>query len=165
MSGPESVTPPVRVATEDPAAADVVALLAEHLADMHATSPAESVHALDVQALRAPHVTFLAARDGAGVLLGVGALAMLDPHHGEIKSMRTAHDARGRGVAAAVLASIVSLARERGLDRISLETGTQGFFAPAHRLYERHGFAACDPFGSYGPDPHSRFYTRVLTRA
>ncbi|MDN4477163.1 GNAT family N-acetyltransferase [Demequina sp. SYSU T00039] len=158
-------TPEVRIAVEDPATDDVVALLSEHLADMHATSPAESVHALDVRALRAPHVTFLAARDHAGALLGVGALAVLGPDHGEIESMRTTPAARGRGVAAAVLARIVDLGRERGLARLSLETGTQDFFAPAHRLYERHGFVACGPFGSYRSDPHSRFYTLALADA
>lgn len=152
----------MRIAIEDPATPDVVALLEAHLADMHATSPAESVHALDVERLRAPHVTFLVARDDAGALLGVGALADLGGGHGEIKSMRTATQARGRGVAAAVLTELVGLARGRGWSRVSLETGAQPFFAAAHRLYERHGFARCAPFGAYAPDPHSRFYTLEL---
>ena len=155
----------MRIVVEDPSQEDIVDLLSEHLSDMRATSPEESIHALDVDALRHPSILFVAARDAENRLLGVGALREISAVHGEIKSMRTAHDARGRGVAAAVLASIVSLARERGLDRLSLETGTQAFFAPAHRLYERHGFAACAHFGSYVSDPHSRFYTRVLTRA
>lgn len=162
------------IAIEDPAAPDIVALLTEHLDDMHATSPAESVHALDVAALRAPHVTFFAARSGAesrrpdgevvpaGAVLGVGALALIDSEHAELKSMRTPEWARGRGVGAAVLVAILDHARAAGLTRVSLETGSQDFFIPAHRLYESHGFVECPPFGDYVPDPHSRFYTLLL---
>ncbi|WP_062527926.1 GNAT family N-acetyltransferase [Demequina rhizosphaerae] len=152
----------MRITVADPAVPDVVALLSEHLADMHATSPAESVHALDVERLRAPHVTFLAARDDAGDLMGVGALAELGDGHAEVKSMRTAHAHRGAGVAAAVLDSLVDAARARGCTRVSLETGTDAYFSAAHRLYERAGFVECGPFAGYGEDPHSRFYTREL---
>ncbi|WP_062206137.1 GNAT family N-acetyltransferase [Demequina salsinemoris] len=152
----------MRIAPEDPATPDIVALLEEHLSDMHDTSPAESVHALDVERLRRPGITFLAARDDAGVLLGVGALAELDPSHGEIKSMRTAGAARGRGVAGAVLSALLDAARERGLARVSLETGTHEFFAAAHRLYERAGFAPTGPFADYTEDPHSRYFTREV---
>lgn len=162
MTGVEPAAGAPLLRIEDPAAPDIVALLGEHLADMHATSPAESVHALDVEALRAAHVTFVAARDATGDLLGVGALARLDPGHAEIKSMRTAAAARGRGVAAAVLGRLLELARDAGVTRVSLETGTQDFFRPAHRLYERHGFEPCGPFGSYAVDPCSRFYTRSV---
>ncbi|GAA1735973.1 GNAT family N-acetyltransferase [Isoptericola hypogeus] len=159
------------IAPETPTGADVRALLDEHLADMFATSPPESVHALDHTALLAPSVTFLAARDDAGVLLGCGALAELAPGapdgagaagHGELKSMRTARAARGRGVASAVLARLLELAAGRGYARVSLETGTQEFFAPARRLYARHGFVECGPFGSYALDPHSVFMTLPL---
>ncbi len=152
----------MRIEREDPATPDVVSLLEQHLADMHATSPAESVHALDVDALRQPHIAFFAARDDAGALLGVGALAELDRDHGEIKSMRTTPAARGHGVASTVLARLLDLARDRGYARVSLETGSQDFFAPAHRLYERHGFVPCEPFGTYRPNPHSCFYTHKV---
>lgn len=152
------------VAIEDPTTPDIVALLEEHLADMHAGSPPESVHALDVEALRAAHVTFLAARDDDGSLLGVGAIAEIEPGHGELKSMRTGGAHRGRGVAGAIVEALLDLARERGYSRVSLETGTQDYFAPAHRLYERAGFAECGPFGKYTLDPYSRFYTLPLSR-
>jgi len=170
----------VIIAPEAPGRADVRALLAEHLTDMHATSPAESVHALDLAALRAPTVTFLTARDADGVLLGCGALSELEPPssgvgpggpgrpdgpaggHGEVKSMRTARGARGRGVAGAVLGRLVDLARERGYARVSLETGPQEYFAAARRLYARHGFVPCGPFGAYSPDPCSVFFTLDL---
>ncbi|MFD6178069.1 MULTISPECIES: GNAT family N-acetyltransferase [unclassified Isoptericola] len=170
------------IAPEVPGRADVRALLAEHLADMHATSPAESVHALDLAALRAPTVTFLTARDADGVLLGCGALSELEPAapdggpsrpsgpgcrpggHGEVKSMRTARTARGRGVAGAVLGRLVDLARERGYARVSLETGPQEYFAAARRLYARHGFVPCGPFGAYSLDPCSVFFGLDLRR-
>ena len=160
----------VIIAPESPTAADVRALLDEHLADMHATSPAESVHALDLSGLLAPSVTFLTARDD-GTLLGCGALSELEPTtstsagRGELKSMRTARPARGRGVASAVLDRLVALARERGYAAVSLETGPQEYFAPARRLYARHGFVPCGPFGSYSPDPCSVFFTLDLTGA
>ena len=149
----------MRIESEDPATPDVVALLERHLAVTKDTAPPESCHALDVDELRAPHITFLTARDDAGVLLGMGALADLRNGHGEIKSMHTAAAARGRGVAAAMLTRLSEIARGAGYTRVSLETGSQDFFAPAHRLYERHGFAECGPFGTYVADPHSRFYT------
>lgn len=147
---------------EDPATPDIAALLEAHLAVTRDTAPPESCHALDVQALRQPDITFLAARDDAGALLGMGALLNLGAGHGEIKSMHTVAGARGRGVAGAVLTQLLEIAREAGYARVSLETGAQAFFEPAHRLYERHGFTVCGPFDTYVDDPHSRFYTLLL---
>lgn len=151
----------MEVCPESPYAADIVALLTEHLTDMHATSPAESVHALDIAALSGDEITFVTAREG-GPLLGCGALKRIAPDHGEIKSMRTTYAARGRGVAAAVLTWLLAEARALGMDRVSLETGTQDYFAAAHRLYRRHGFVDCEPFGDYAPDPHSCYLTISL---
>jgi putative acetyltransferase len=151
----------MEIAIDDPARPDVRALLDEHLADMHATSPAESVHALDVAGLLVPEVTFWTARD-RGALLGCGALKDLGADHGEVKSMRTAPSARGTGVATAILRHLLDQAALRGYTRVSLETGSQDFFAPARRLYVRHGFGECGPFGDYVLDPHSRFFTREL---
>ncbi|WP_411734766.1 GNAT family N-acetyltransferase [Paeniglutamicibacter sp.] len=149
------------LALDDPTAPDVRRLLDEHLADMFAASPRDSVHALDHSALSAPEITFLTARDG-GTLLACGALKELDPLHGEIKSMRTARPARGRGIAARLLGRIMDETRVRGYGRLYLETGSDDFFAPARRLYRRHGFTPCPPFGSYGADPYSVFMGMVL---
>ncbi|KUM35346.1 GNAT family N-acetyltransferase [Arthrobacter sp. EpRS71] len=146
----------IRIATDDPARPDVHQLLSEHLADMFATSPAESVHALDHSALSHESITFWTARE-AGVLLGCGALKMLSAGHAEIKSMRTAANARGRGVATLMLEHIVTEAARLGYERVSLETGTEDYFAPARRLYARHGFTECPPFGDYTLDPNSVF--------
>jgi putative acetyltransferase len=152
----------VRVAADDPFAPDVRALLDEHLAEMRATSPPESVHALDPHALAAEGVLFVAARDQDGLLLGVGALKRLSPTEGELKSMRTAPAARGRGVAAAVLTAVLDAARAGGLTRVSLETGTEPLFDAAVRLYLRHGFTPSAPFAGYTDDPHSRYLTLRL---
>jgi putative acetyltransferase len=136
-------------------------LLAEHLADMHATSPPESVHALDLDGLRDPAVTFYSAWTDE-VLMGCGALKDLGDGHAEIKSMRTSAEARGRGVGSKLLTFLLDEATRRGLVRISLETGVEPYFAPARRMYARHGFEECEPFGSYRPDPNSVFMTREL---
>ena len=159
----------ILVARDSPARHDVVRLLDEHLADMFATSPAESVHALDLGALAGPDITLWTARDsavpGGAVLLGCGALKELGPEEAEIKSMRTAQHARGRGIAALVLRRILNEARLRGYRRLFLETGSQEFFAPARRLYARHGFVRCPPFAGYLPDPNSVFMVRSLADA
>lgn len=146
----------IRIEPDDPARPDVHALLSEHLADMFATSPAESVHALDHSALSHESITFRAARED-GVLLGCGALKALSAGRAEIKSMRTTAQARGRGVATRLLEHIVAEAGRRGFELLSLETGTEDYFAPARRLYARHGFTECPPFGDYTLDPHSVF--------
>jgi len=154
----------VTIELDDPARPDVRELLDEHLADMFATSPADSVHALDHSALSAPGITFWTARED-GLLLGCGALKQLDDSAGEIKSMRTTPAARGRGIAALLLTRILADAQERGFEQLYLETGSEEFFAPARRLYDRHGFTDCPPFADYTLDPHSVFMQRTLPRA
>lgn len=152
----------LHVAIDDPARPDVFALLEEHLRNMHELSPPESVHALDVSALRQPDVTFWSVRDEARRLLGCGALKHLDAQHAEVKSMRTPQAARRQGAGRAVLAHIVDVARQRGYRRLSLETGSMAAFTAAWRLYESFGFRYCGPFGDYVPDPHSVFMTLEL---
>jgi putative acetyltransferase len=139
----------------------VQALLAEHLQNMHSISPRESVHALDLDGLRRPDITFWTVWAG-DELLGCGALRELEPGHGEVKSMRTAQAHRRRGVARAMLVHILAEAQARGYRRLSLETGSQAAFEPARRLYASHGFVACEAFGDYRPDPNSVFMTREL---
>jgi putative acetyltransferase len=151
----------MEIVREDPRRGDVVALLTEHLNEMRATSPPESVHALDPSALSRPDVAFWTLRED-DVLLGCGALQTIDDHHGEIKSMRTATTARRRGVAGRVLDHLLAEARARGWARLSLETGSQDFFAPARALYISRGFTTCGPFATYRDDPHSTFLTCYL---
>jgi putative acetyltransferase len=151
----------MQITLDDPARDDVTALLTEHLTDMFATSPAESVHALDVAALQAPGLSFWTARRD-GLLLGCAALKELGPDHAEVKSMRTTTAARGTGIGKALVLHLLAVGRERGYRRLSLETGTQDYFAPARALYVAHGFESCGPFGTYVEDPHSAFFTREL---
>ena len=139
----------------------VIALLREHLACMHRISPPESVHALDLDALRGPDMRFWTLWDG-GVLAGCGALRLLEARHGEVKSMRTAQTHLRLGVASRMLDHIVDDARRRGCARLSLETGSMAYFAPARALYARAGFIVCGPFGDYVDDPYSVFMTRML---
>ena len=140
---------------------EIAALLDEHLAQMRATSPPESVHALDLDRLRLPEITFWTVWDGRA-LLGCGALKQLDDATGELKSMRTANAHRRRGVARALLAHIVGEATRRSMRRLYLETGSGAPFEPAQRLYEAAGFVRCGPFAGYVDDPFSVFMTKAL---
>jgi putative acetyltransferase len=149
------------VRLDDLSGTQVHALLEEHLRNMAQLSPPESVHALDLDELRKPEITFWTAWS-ADVLLGCGALKELTPRHGEVKSMRTAYAHRRKGVARAMLAHIIEEARKRSYSRLSLETGAMQAFEPAQELYVRFGFTYCRPFADYIEDPNSVFMTRVL---
>jgi putative acetyltransferase len=151
----------VEIKVDDLSGAEVHELLREHLRGMHLHSPAESVHALDLEGLRRPEITFWTVWEG-GELLGCGALKELDPGHAEIKSMRTAEAHLRKGVAARLLLHILEEAARRGYTRLSLETGSAEAFDPARRLYARFGFAYCGPFADYVEDPYSVFMTKVL---
>jgi putative acetyltransferase len=143
---------------EDPR---VVALLDTHVTRARAETARGSDHALDLDGLRAPEVTFWSAWEGDRVV-GVGALRRLSADLGEVKSMHTAESARGRGVGSALLRAIMAAARARGMRRLSLETGSWPYFLPARALYARHGFVECGPFGEYREDPNSVFMTLEL---
>jgi putative acetyltransferase len=149
------------ISIDDPRKEDVRAVLERHLAYANLHTPPEDVHALDVDALLDPSVTFFSFRL-EGEVLGVAALKQLDDHHGEVKSMHTIEAARGRGIGRAMVDHILALARERGYLRVSLETGSMEAFAPARSLYTFAGFEPCGPFGDYGPSPNSAFMTLLL---
>ena len=137
------------------------ALIAAHLAGMHETSPPESVHALDIEALRDPSITFWSVWID-GHLAGIGALKAMDAERGEIKSMRVDDRFRGSGIGRSLLRHIVAEARQRGMTSLWLETGSPADFLPAVRLYESEGFTRCGPFEGYVDDPFSIFMTRTL---
>ncbi len=137
------------------------ALVAHHLVGMRATSPACSVHALDLDGLRGPGVTFWSGWDGDELVV-IGALQQLDDASGELKSMRVTDAARGTGAGRAILRHIVAEAEARGIRTLWLETGSADDFLPARRLYESEGFTACGPFADYVEDPFSVFMTRAL---
>jgi putative acetyltransferase len=151
----------LRFEHDDLGRAAVRALLEEHLTDMYATSPPESVHALDLDALREPGVEFWSAWAGEE-LRGCGALKALGERDVELKSMRTAATSRRSGVGAAVLTYLLGRARDKGFRRVLLETVAQDYFGAARRLYERHGFVVRPPFADYTADPNSVFYELAL---
>jgi|TARA_R110002111_G_scaffold171860_2_gene237444 putative acetyltransferase len=154
----------LRIEIDDLTHPKVAALLQEHLDDMYATSPAESVHALDLEKLRQPDITFWSIWQQQD-LLGCGALKTLSTQHAEIKSMRTARQHLRKGVAAQILEHIIHQAKALGRERLSLETGSQPFFQPAIALYKAYGFEFCEPFADYKADPNSKFMTLVLGSA
>ena len=151
----------MEIRLDDLSGSEVRELLEEHLRSMYELSPPESVHALDLDELRQPDVTFWTVWSDSG-LLGCGALKELTPEHGEIKSMRTSSAHRRKGVARTMLTHIIEEALNRRYHRVSLETGAMEAFAPAQQLYESFGFTYCPPFGDYVEDPNSVFMTRVL---
>ena len=151
----------MQIRLDDLSGGEVIALLREHLADMYATSPPESVHALDVDALKASNIRFFSAWQD-NVLAGCVAIKTLDNNGAELKSMRTATAFRGKGVGQALLAFIIDHAQAQGVSSLSLETGTQDYFAPARNLYRKFGFIECGPFGQYKLDPNSHFMTLKL---
>ena len=155
------MTASVHIRIDDLRGPEIAALLAAHVAFCRASSLPESTHVLDLDALRAPGITFWSAWDGTR-LMGCAALKELDPSHGEIKSMHTAARHRGRGVALGLLEHLVEEARSRGYRRLSLETGSMEAFAPARAFYARYGFVVCAPFAGYRLDPNSVFMTLEL---
>lgn len=140
---------------------EIARFLAEHTAQLRSITPPESTHTLDLDDLRTGGATVWSVRED-GALVACGALKPLDAVHAELKSMRTANSHLRRGIASRLVAHILDHARARGFTRVSLETGSEKFFAPARALYARHGFVECELFGSYRPDPLSTFMTRTL---
>ncbi|PYC83187.1 GNAT family N-acetyltransferase [Streptomyces tateyamensis] len=151
----------MKIATDDLSGPEIAGFLDDHVQQMRSLSPPESKHALDLDALRRPEITFWSVRDG-DTLVGCGALKQLDAGHAELKSMRTMPTRARTGIASVLLEHIITEARRMGFTRLSLETGTAEFFLPARKLYEKFGFVHCDPFADYRPDPNSTFMTRRL---
>ncbi len=158
---PASNNLPMRIELDDLSRPEIHALLNEHLQSMYELSPPESVHALDLNKLRQPEITFWSIWDESG-LLGCGALKALDRTHGEIKSMRTPQANRRKGAGRAMLDHIIAVARSRSYERLSLETGPVDGFKAARTLYESAGFVYCGPFADYVDDPFSSFMTLRL---
>ncbi|WEG13562.1 GNAT family N-acetyltransferase [Pullulanibacillus sp. KACC 23026] len=152
----------MEIKRDDLTGAAIIHFINEHLDNMAENSPPESIHALAIEELRQPEITFWSAWDGEE-LLGCGALKELDHQHGEIKSMRTSHAHRRKGVAKHILQCLIEEARRRGYERLSLETGSMAAFEPARRLYSSFGFRYSDPFAEYKEDPNSVFMTMRLS--
>lgn len=149
------------IRVDDLTGSEIAAFLEAHIRDMRAVSPPQSKHALDLDGLRRPGITFWTVWDGTA-LVGCGAIKALDAGHAEIKSMRVDAARRRDGIGSRLLAHALDAARANGHRRVSLETGSMPFFEPARRLYAKFGFVACPPFGDYVEDPNSVFMTRPL---
>jgi len=150
-----------RIVEDDLTGEAVVELLAFHLAEMHTLSPPCKVHAMPVERLRQPDVTFYSAWDGDN-LAAVGALREIDDKRGELKSMRATPHYRGKGAGEAILIHLVEEAKRRGYDWLGLETGRPAAYIPAQNLYRKHGFAPCEDFGDYVGDDFSMCMSRAL---
>lgn len=151
----------IEIQVDDLSGPEIAELLTEHLRSLAEVSPPESRHALNLEDLRKPGITFWSAWQGRE-LVGCGALKELDATRGEIKSMRTVETHRRKGAATMVLEQIISEAKRRGYASLSLETGSGPYFEPAHRLYRKFGFRSCPPFAGYVEDPNSVFMTKEL---
>jgi putative acetyltransferase len=151
----------VKIIVDDLSDPRIAEFLAEHLEEMRSITPLESKHALDLDGLRAPDVTFWSVWD-SDELVACGALKRLDAGHAELKSMRTARARKRSGIASLLMEHILAEARRMGFGRLSLETGSAEFFQAARSLYRKFGFDYCEPFADYRPDPHSAFMTRTL---
>ena len=151
----------IEIKIDDLSSFETAEFLDEHIQDMKAASPPESKHALDLEGLRKPEITFWTVWDES-TLIGCGALKTLDTEHAEVKSMRTAASYRGKGVASMLLQHMIHEATQRRYRRLSLETGSMPFFEPARTLYKKFGFACCAPFSSYKADSNSVFMTKEL---
>jgi putative acetyltransferase len=151
----------MQIRTDNLTGPEIIDLLHEHLRCMERVSPPESRHALNLDGLRSPDITFWTIWNGPD-LAGCGALKELDKQHGEIKSMRTAYAHQRKGVASQMLQHILTEAKHRGYRRLSLETGSMDYFDPARKLYASFGFTNCGPFATYRLDPNSMFMTKEL---
>ncbi|MGL4405144.1 MAG: GNAT family N-acetyltransferase [Notoacmeibacter sp.] len=152
------------IAVDDLYGPEIAALLQRHLDLMYEITPAGSVYALDLDRLRVPEITFWNARL-SGQLVGCVALkefGAVDNRQGEIKSMHTMKELRGKGIARALVAHLLNEAKLRGLKTLWLETGKTPPFMPAQKLYESFGFKICGPFGDYAFDKHSLYMTLDL---
>ncbi|MER7758287.1 GNAT family N-acetyltransferase [Streptomyces sp. NPDC097619] len=152
----------MKIAVDDLSGPEIAAFLAEHVSEMRSITPPESKHALDLDGLRRYDVTLWTVTEDDGTIVGCGALKWLDREHAEVKSMRTAARRKRSGVASLLLEHLIAEARRTGHRRLSLETGSDPFFAPARALYAKHGFAPCEPFADYRPDPLSVYLTRTI---
>lgn len=151
----------MKIRVDDLSGIEIAEFLAEHIQEMKAVSPPESKHALDLEGLKKPEITFWTVWDGIS-LIGCGAIKQLDSNHAEIKSMRTSVTYRKKGIASMLLEHILNEAKLKGYRRISLETGSMLFFEPARNLYRKYGFKNCAPFSTYKEDPNSVFMTKEL---
>lgn len=151
------------IAVDDPSRDDVRRLVQVHREWSLQQTPPEFSFSVDPHAIAEAGITLFSARSAAGELFGVAGLKQLDAGHGEIKTMHTAAEARGRGVGRALLDVLLGEAQRRGYSRVSLETGTGEAFRAARSLYESAGFRPGPPFADYVNTEYNLCMTLRLT--
>lgn len=143
----------------------IIELLKFHMETNVAVTPVGSVHALDLDALKVPEISFFAGWQKGETdddLMVIGALKDLGDDHGELKSMRTVEAYRAKGLGAQMVDHLIRHAQSKGIKRLSLETGSFDYFEPARKLYAKRGFTECPPFADYKLDPNSTYMSKVL---
>ena len=149
------------IATEKSPTDELTRVLQAHWHFCTASTPIEHVYALPPSKLFSPDITVFGARID-GELVGVGAMRKLDLLHGELKSMHTLAKSRGSGVGKAMVAHIEDFARSIGIERMSLETGTNEAFNPARELYKSLGYQSCAAFGDYVLSENNMCMTKLI---
>ena len=151
----------ILVAIEESLTDELAQVLQAHWLFCTSSTPIEHVYALDASKLFTPDITVFGARID-GELVGVGAIRRLDEHHAELKSMHTLAESRGHGIGKAMVAHIEEFAKSNGVDRMSLETGTNEAFKPARELYKSLGYESCDAFGDYVLSEDNMCMTKLI---
>ena len=149
------------ITTEKSLTEELAHVLQAHWLFCTSSTPIEHVYALDASKLFLPNITVFGARID-GEIVGVGAIRKLEPHHAELKSMHTLAKYRGSGVGKAMVAHIEDFARSSGIERMSLETGTNEAFKPARELYKSLGYNSCDAFGDYVLSEDNMCMTKLI---
>tara|TARA_Y100000022_G_scaffold194112_1_gene198077 strand:+ start:406 stop:873 length:468 start_codon:yes stop_codon:yes gene_type:complete len=140
---------------------EVNQLLKKHFKELRAASPEGSAHVLDIPGLMIPSIKFWSLWEESQ-LMGCGALKFLEKNHGEFKSIRIHDDFRGKGYGEKIINHLINEAKKLNINRISIETGSGDFFAPARKLFENCGFKPCPPFAHYKEDVNSLYLTKLL---
>ena len=133
-------------------------LLTKHFIELRTVSPPGSTHVLDIPGLKDPTIRFWSLWD-ADNLVGCGALKLLEKEHGEFKSIRVADKFRKNGMGEKIISHLIDQAKQIGIKKISIETGSGEFFIPARKLFKKFGFKECKPFAHYKEDPNSCYYS------
>ena len=150
------------VAAETPLQDEIREMVAKLNAHLRPLSPPEFQYQLTVEQMAGADATVFVARDETGTAVAMGSLKVHDAATGEVKRMYAEPHLRGKGLGRAILTAIEAKARDLGLVKLVLETGSTPGFEPAWTLYERGGFRGCDAVLDYPPSDYSRFYEKSL---
>ena len=141
---------------------EVLELLNKHFIELRSVSPEGSAHVLDIEGLKDQNIKFWSLWED-NLLMGCGALKFLNKEHGEFKSIRLVDSFRKKGNGIKILKHLIFEAKKLNIKKISVETGTGDFFAPARKLFNKCGFKLCKPFAHYKEDPNSCYMSMLIS--